>query len=122
MKMEVYVAGVGEETWFRETKDERQVVVLTLLDAKAHDCHDGTAGVKLKQTFDYVPSKEENAVIDLQKLDGETIIFAASEISPGNGRIKMRGKLDRASIPKAALRPSGIGVVSTPPKTLAASA
>ena len=99
MKVEVYVAGVSREVWFRDTRDERQVMLLNCLDRQAHD------GMKLKQTFDYTPTKEESDAIELDKLDGATLVLAVEEIKPANGgRLKFKGKIDRNSVPKTALR------------------
>ncbi len=101
MKIEVYVAGVAREVWFRESRDERQVSVLDCLDRQGHE------GLKLKQTFDYVPTKEEQADIELDKLDGATLVLAVEEIKAANGgRLKFKGKIDRTSVPKQALRSS----------------
>jgi len=100
MKVEVYVAGVSREVWFRDTRDERQVMLLNCLDRQAHD------GMTLKQTFDYTPTKEEGEALDLEKLDGATLVLAVEEIKPANGgRLKFKGKIDRNSVPKTALRP-----------------
>jgi hypothetical protein len=52
MKIKVCVAGVTKEVCFRGSRDERQVTVLNCLDSEACE------GLKLKQTFDYVPTKE----------------------------------------------------------------
>jgi hypothetical protein len=113
MKVEVYVAGVAREVWFRETRDERQVSVLNCLDRIAHE------GLKLKQTFDYTPSKEEEEAIDLDKLDGANLVLAVEEIKAANGgRFKFKGKIDRGSVPKQALRNNGAG--GAPAKTPAA--
>jgi hypothetical protein len=102
MKAEVYVAGVGHEIWFRGSRDERQVTVLNCLDRHAHD------GMKLKQTFDYIPTKEEEEAIDLDKLDGATLVIGVEEIKAANGgRLKFKGKIDRGSVPKQALRSNG---------------
>jgi hypothetical protein len=99
MKVEVYVAGVSQECWFRGTRDERQVTMLNCLDRHAHD------GMKLKQTFDYTPTKDESEAFDLEKLDGATLVLAVEEIKPANGgRLKFKGKIDRNSVPKTALR------------------
>ena len=107
MKVEVYVAGVAREVWFRGTRDERQVSVLNCLDLTAHE------GLKLKQTFDYTPSKEEEEAIDLDKLEGANLVLATEEIKAANGgRLKFRGKIDRASVPKQALRNNGAASVS----------
>lgn len=113
MKVEVYVAGVAKEVWFRGSRDERQVTVLNCLDSKAHD------GLKLKQTFDYTPTKDEDEAIELEKLDGAALVLAVDEIKAANGgRLKFKGKIDRSSLPKAALRSNGTG--SAPAKTQAA--
>jgi len=113
MKVEVYVAGVAREVWFRETRDERQVTVLNCLDRNAHE------GLKLKQTFDYTPTKDEDEAIDLDKLDGANLVLAVEEIKAANGgRLKFKGKIDRASVPKQALRNNNAG--SVPAKTPAA--
>ena len=102
MKVEVYVAGVGHEIWFRQSRDERQVTVLNCLDRHAHE------GLKLKQTFDYTPTKEEEEAFELEKLDGITLTLAVEEIKAANGgRLKFKGKIDRASVPKSALRNNG---------------
>jgi hypothetical protein len=99
MKVEVYVAGLSREVWFRGTRDERQVVLLNCLDRTAHD------GMKLKQTFDYGPTADEVEAIELDKLDGSTLVLAVEEIKPVNGgRLKFKGKIDRNSVPKTALR------------------
>ena len=114
MKAEIYVAGVSQEVWFRDSRDERQVRVLNCLDRMAHD------GLKLKQTFDYVPTKEEEEAIELDKLDGATLTLAVEEIKAANGgRLKFKGRIDRASVPKQALRNNGAG--SAPARTQAAA-
>ena len=102
MKIEVYVAGVAHEVWFRGSRDERQVTVLNCLDRAAHD------GLKLKQTFDYTPTKEEEDAIELEKLDGLSLVLGVEEIKAANGgRLKFKGKIDRGSVPKQALRSNG---------------
>jgi hypothetical protein len=114
MKVEVYVAGVSHEVWFRGSRDERQVTLLNCLDRCAHD------GLKLKQTFDYTPTKEEEDSIELEKLDGLSLVLGVEEIKASNGgRLKFNGKIDRASVPKQALRNNG--AASAPAKTLAAA-
>jgi hypothetical protein len=113
MKIKVYVAGVTKEVWFRGSRDERQVTVLNCLDSEACE------GLKLKQTFDYVPTKEEEEAIDMDKLEGANLVLATEEIKAANGgRLKFRGKIDRASVPKQALRNNG--AASVPAKTLVA--
>ena len=110
MKAEIYVAGISREVWFRDSRDERQVLLLNCLDRSAHD------GLKLRQTFDYVPTKEEGDDIDLEKLDGSTLVLGVEEIKAANGgRLKFKGRIDRASVPKQALRNNGSG--SVPAKT-----
>ena len=95
MKIEILVAGVAREVWFRGKRDERQVTVLNCLDRNAHD------GLKLKQTFDYTPTQDEQEALDLDKLDGTSLVLAVDEIKAANGgRLKFRGKIDRASVPK----------------------
>lgn len=99
MKMEIIVAGVAREVWFRGSRDERQVTVLNCLDRQAHE------GLKLKQTFDYTPTKDEEEGLDLDKLDGASLVLAVNEIKAANGgRLKFKGKIDRASVPKVAVR------------------
>jgi len=102
MKVEIYVAGVAHDVWFRGSRDERQVTMLNCLDRTAHD------GLKLKQTFDYVPTKEEEDAIELEKLDGACLVLGVEEIKAANGgRLKFKGKIDRSSVPKQALRNNG---------------
>ena len=114
MKVDIYVAGVAHDVWFRGSRDERQVTMLNCLDRLAHD------GLKLKQTFDYVPTKDEEDAIELEKLEGASLILAVDEIKAANGgRLKFKGKIDRASVPKQALRNNGAG--SAPAKTQAAA-
>jgi hypothetical protein len=114
MKVEAYVAGVFHEVWFRGSRDERQVTLLNCLDQVAHN------GLKLKQTFDYTPTKDEDEAIELEKLDGLSIVLAVEEIKAANGgRLKFKGKIDRGSVPKQALRNNGAG--SAPAKTQAAA-
>lgn len=99
MKLQVLVVGLNHETWFRDTRDERQVTTLNCLDRETH------LGEKLKQTFDYNPTPEETAEIDLEKLDGEKLLLAVREIKAATGgRLSMRGKIDRASVPASAVR------------------
>jgi hypothetical protein len=106
MKMEIYVAGVTREVWFRGSRDERQVTLVNCLDRTAHE------GLKLRQTFDYVPSKEEEEAIDFEKVDGCGLVLAVDEIKAGNGgRFKFRDKIDRTSVPAHALREPGAGNV-----------
>ncbi len=114
MKVELYVAGVSHEVWFRGSRDERQVTLLNCLDRIAHD------GLKLKQTFDYTPTKEEEDAIELERLDGVTLVLGVEEIKAANGgRLKFKGRIDRGSVPKQALRSNGGG--SAPAKTQAAA-
>ena len=114
MKVDIYVAGVSHDVWFRGSRDERQVTMLNCLDRLAHD------GLKLKQTFDYVPTKDEEDGIELEKLEGLSLVLAVDEIKAANGgRRKFKGKIDRASVPKQALRNNGAG--SAPAKTQAAA-
>jgi hypothetical protein len=114
MKIEIYVAGVSHDVWFRGSRDERQVTMLNCLDRLAHE------GLKLKQTFDYVPTKDEEEGLELQKLEGATLTLAVDEIKAANGgRLKFKGKIDRSSVPKQALRSNGTG--SGPAKTQAAA-
>ena len=104
MRVEVYVAGVSKDTWFRGTRDERQVSVLNCLDRQAHE------GMKFKQTFDYTPTPEEVEQIDIDRLDGATVVLAVEDIKPTNGgRLKFRGKIDRSSLPKGTLRDNTAG-------------
>jgi hypothetical protein len=77
--------------------------------------------LKLKQTFDYTPTKdeEEEETIDLDKLEGANLVLATEEVKAANGgRLKFKGKIDLASVPKQALRNNG--VASAPAKTAAA--
>ena len=114
MKVEVYVAGVSHEVWFRGSRDERQVTLLNCLDRMAHE------GLKLKQTFDYTPTEEERETIELEKLEGALLVLGVEEIKAANGgRLKFKGKIDRGSVPKQALRSNGAG--SATAKTPAAA-
>ncbi len=110
MKVELYVAGVSHEVWFRGSRDERQVTVLNCLDRIAHD------GLKLKQTFDYTPTKEEEDAIELERLDGVTLVLGVEEIKAANGgRLKFKGRIDRGSVPKQALRNGAAGAAAKTP-------
>ena len=110
MKIEVLVASVTPETWFRGEKDERQVFVVNCLDRGASDA------LRFKQTFDYQPSMVELEELDLTKLDGLMVKISVNDItSARGGRIKMKGMLDRASLPKDAIK-AGQSVPSVPPK------
>ena len=114
MKVEIYVAGVSRDVWFRGSRDERQVTMLNCLDRTAHE------GLKLKQTFDYVPTKDEEDAVDLEKLDGCCLVLAVDEIKAANGgRLKFKGKIDRASVPKQALR--NTGTANPPAKSVTAA-
>jgi len=96
MKLTILVAGVTTDTWFKGTRDERAVLNLNCLDADAHD------GLKLKQTFDYTPTQDEQKELDFNGLEGVKIVLAVEEIKAGaGGRLKMRGKIDRSTLPKA---------------------
>jgi hypothetical protein len=107
MKIDVYVAGVSREVWFRGTRDERQVMLLNCLDRAAHD------GMKLKQTFDYAPTPEEVEAIELEKLEEQSLVLGVEEIKAANGgRLKVRGKIDRGTVPKQALRNNGAASMS----------
>lgn len=109
MKLEVIVAGVAEETWFRGQRDERQVYVMNCLDRQAF------LGQKMKLTFDFVPDEADAESLDIPALDGATLALSVSEIKAASGgRLKFKGKVDLSSVPKAALRngngkPSGNG-------------
>lgn len=104
MKLNVFVAQVTPETWFRDTRDERQVLKLSCLDRESF------LGLKLVQTFDYMPSQEEAEEIDLMKLDGASVALSVSEFKPANGgRLVAKGKLDRSTLPKEAVNANGAG-------------
>lgn len=93
--------GISTEVWFRDTKDQRQVQQLNLLDIDSHEGH------KIKQTMDYTPSKEESESLDLSKLDMVPLLIGVSEIRAATGgRIKILGRIDLTSVPKQALRVS----------------
>lgn len=111
MRLNVMIVGISHETWFRGTRDERQVSLLNCLD------RDAFLGIKFKQTFDYAPSAEELEKLDLEKLDGVMTTLAVQEIKPTNGgRLKMSGKLDMSTLPKEAVHANGNGSpVKTPP-------
>jgi hypothetical protein len=94
MKMEIYVAGVSHDVWFRGSRDKRQVTMLNCLDRTAHE------GLKLKQTFDYVPTKDEEDALELEKLDGSCLVLAVDEIKAANGgRLKFKEKLTGRAFP-----------------------
>ena len=79
MKVGIYVAGVSREVWFRGSRDERRVTLPNCLDRCAHD------GLKLNRTFDYTPTKEKDESIELEKLDGLSIVLGVEEIKVSNG-------------------------------------
>jgi len=110
MKVDILCVGVNHETWFRGTRDERQVSVLNCLDRAQH------LGLKLKNTFDYNPAPDEVAELFLEKLDGLPLTIAVSEIRAANaGRLTMRGKIDRGTLPSDVLV-NGSKPVVTPSK------
>ena len=46
--------------------------------------------------------------IDIEKLEGLSLVLGVEEIKAANGgRLKFRGKIDRSSVPKQALRSNG---------------
>jgi hypothetical protein len=92
------VIAVAKDIWFRGEKDERQVTILNCIDRDAH------LALKLKESFDYQPSREEAAELNLDVLDGAELVLAVSHIKPSSGgRLKLMGQIDRSTLPKAAL-------------------
>lgn len=99
MKLPILVVGVTSDQWFRGTRDERQVTVL--------NCFDGETflGKKLKDTFDYTPTEDEQKALDLTKLEGSRITISVDGIKAASGgRLKFRGEIDRSTLPKGALK------------------
>jgi len=96
MKIPVYIAGVLPETWFRDTRDERQVWCLNCLDTQTH------LGVKMRQTFDYVLTADEMKLLQPAELDGQDIVLAVSDVRISNGRLRVTGKIDLSTVPESA--------------------
>jgi hypothetical protein len=110
MKIEGLIVDLTEEVWFKGTKDERKVKGLVLLDRVS------CAGQKMKNTFDYTPSLEELAQLNISALDGQHVVIGVNDVAVNNGRMRVRGKLDMEALPAAvklngAANPNG---VSTP--------
>jgi hypothetical protein len=100
MRIKCLVVGVVQESWFRGTKDERQVTILNLID------RDVFLGHKLRDAFDYQPTKEETEQINLASLDGAEISLGVHVLKPSSGgRFKLIGSIDRSGLPKTALGP-----------------
>lgn len=97
MRVKVMVVGITPETWFRGTKDERQVNLLNCLDVERH------VGQAVKDTFDYNPTEEERKQIDLDKLLMQPILIGVSGFKISNARLKVNGAIDVGSVPSAAI-------------------
>jgi len=98
MKAKVYVAGIESQTWFQGSRDERDVPMLNCLDSDAH------LGMKLKQTFDYMLSRDEATELKLDPIEGAIIVLSITEFKPGaGGRLRASGQIDRSTLPKGAL-------------------
>jgi len=106
MKLPILVVGVSSDQWFRGTRDERAVTVLNCFDSESF------LGKKLKDTFDYTPTEDEQKQLDLTKLEGAKIIISVDGIKAASGgRLKFRGEIDRSTLPKGIARD---GVASQP--------
>lgn len=103
MRIKVLVAGLNSETWFKGQRDERNVSILNCLDADKH------VEQALKETFDYAPNEEELKAIDFEKLRLREIVLGVSGYKVTNARLKLRGAIDRSSVPKEALIPDAGG-------------
>lgn len=107
MKIIALCVGVVHETWFRDTRDERQVSLLSLVDA------DSFLDKKLGQMLTYAPSPDEQKELLLDKLDMVKLSIAVSEIRPSQGgKLGIRGMIDRSTVPAAAV----VAKAATPAK------
>jgi len=74
------------ETWFKGTRDEKAVRILTCLDVGP--------GARLKNTFDYRLTEEDAKKFPLGSLGGKSVIVQCRTIKPASGgRIVMGGEL-----------------------------
>src|SRR5690349_125228 len=95
MQIKCLVVGISLETWFKGTRDERQVKQLNLLDCDTQ--------CQMKETFDYTPSEEELKLMEPEALRMGTISLGVTQFAVNNGRLRVaRGKIDVGTIPPSA--------------------
>jgi len=74
------------EVWFKGTKEERAVRILTMLDTDTDE--------PMPNTFDYRPSREELAEHGQGALMGKSLTVGVRAITPAKGgRLVMMGRI-----------------------------
>lgn len=97
MRIEAMIIGVSKDTWFRGSRDEREVTVLNCVE------HKSVMGKKLRETFEYTLGKEELALADWGALEFTPVVLVVEHIRVGTaGRIRFAGVIDQSSLPKKA--------------------
>lgn len=96
MRLKVTVVDDAPETWFKGTRDQRDVRTLLLLDAEPF------LNTRFKNTLEYTLLEEDAEKIPPGTLVGQVVNLAVRELKPGTGgRLKVSGALDLSVLPKA---------------------
>jgi len=102
MLIKVLCVGWAPELWGKDkpVKDQRHVKRLNLVDCDTF--------CQVKDTFDYVPSKDEEERIDFDKITMATFTLGVSAWDKEHGRLKAtRGKIDLGTVPAALIKSPG---------------
>lgn len=99
MVLKVLCVGITPELWGKDKPVHEQRIVsrLNLVDMDEF--------CQVRETFDYVPTKEEEQTIDPGRLKMVTFSLGVSMWMKEDGRLKAtRGKIDLGTVPAAAKR------------------
>jgi len=109
VQLKVLCVGWSPELWGKDKplKEQRNVKRLNLIDCDTF--------CQVKDTFDYVPTRDEEERIDFDKIAMQTFTLGVSAWEKEHGRLKAtRGKIDLGTIPAALVRTPGVSVESAP--------
>jgi len=100
MRITGTVLSVEKETWFKGSKDQRDVKMLNLLDRSKHHT-DGEP--RMKNTYDFTVDREDSD-IDLDKLVGVEVGLMCSKATVSDGsRLRLTGRILREKLPAGAV-------------------
>lgn len=95
MQVNAIIIGVSQDTWFRGSRDERQVTVLVCAEK------DKVMGRKLRTTFEYTLGKDEVELANWSSMEFHPITLVVDTVKVGTGgQIRFGGIIDQSTLPK----------------------